>query len=131
MFFFKENVPLEYHYNNSDRIAPIVAIADPGYLLEDRNITYTSNGNHGYNNSFSEMRAIFAAHGPNFRKNKVLVPFQNINVYPLLCKLLNIKCQPNNGTAAVFDSVYINSFSLLDKVSEIWKNLLPGFNHWF
>jgi hypothetical protein len=68
--FYKENVPEDYHYRQSDRIGlfkirfflnksninyctkykgPIVAVADPGYLLYDTNITYTSNGNHGYN----------------------------------------------------------------------------------
>jgi len=36
-------------------LAPIVAIADPGYLLEDTNITYVNNGNHGYNKYFGYL----------------------------------------------------------------------------
>jgi len=73
----------------------------------------------------------FQAHGPNFKKNKILQPFDNVNIYPLLCKLLNINCHANNGTTKVFDSVYISDFNLLDKISEIWNNLYSNFNKIF
>ena len=56
------------------------------------------------------MRAIFLASGPNFKKKQTLAPFINVFVYPLLCKLLNIECVQANGTAQIFDSVYVPTY---------------------
>ena len=44
----------------------------------------------------------FIARGPDFKANVQLKPFSNVDVYSLLCKLVNVKCKPNEGT--------INSF---------------------
>jgi len=49
------------------------------------------------------------AAGPNFKSNKILKPFQNVNVYSLLCKLIEIKCNPSNGTAEIFSDVLISN----------------------
>lgn len=70
----------------------------------------------------------FKAHGPNFRKNKVIEYFPNVNVYPLLCKLLNINCHSSNGTTKVFDSVFISDFNLIEKITETWNKFISIFN---
>lgn len=44
------------------------------------------------------MEAIFLAHGPSFIEKTVIEPFENIEVYNLLCDLLHIEPAPNNGT---------------------------------
>lgn len=54
-------------------------------------------GQHGYDNDFPEMRAIFIASGPAFRRHSVVPPFDNVDVYPLLAHLLGIKPEPNDG----------------------------------
>ena len=48
------------------------------------------------------------AAGPNFKSNGSLEPFQNVNVYSLLCQLIEIKCNPSNGTAEIFKDLLIN-----------------------
>ena len=53
------------------------------------------------------------AAGPNFKSNMTLQPFQNTNVYSLLCKLIDIYCNPSNGTVEVFEHVLKNSGSKL------------------
>ena len=57
-------------YMYSFIIAPIVAITDPGYLLYDTNITYSGNGNHGYNNSFPQMVIKDVSHNVSKSKQK-------------------------------------------------------------
>ena len=49
----------------------------------------------------------FLARGPNFKSAATISSIKNVNVYPLLCKLLDITCHASNGTAEVFDSVYV------------------------
>lgn len=93
-------MPPEYNFKNNDRIGPIVTIADEGYILSTN--TNLLKGNHGFDNRISSMRAVFMAHGPDFRRNTRIGPVNNVDVYPLLCELINIKCNANNGTISNF-----------------------------
>ena len=36
------------------------------------------------------MHALFIAKGPSFKKGIVTPPFENINIYPLICHILKI-----------------------------------------
>lgn len=44
------------------------------------------------------MRTIFVARGPDFAVNKKVESFENVNVYPMMCSLLKIKCHSSNGS---------------------------------
>ena len=37
-----------------------------------------------------EMRALFVAAGPDIRSGVTLDPFENVNVYPLIAKILGL-----------------------------------------
>ncbi len=43
------------------------------------------------------MRALFIAQGPAFRSGATLPPFDNVDVYPLLAKLIGIAPAANDG----------------------------------
>jgi len=43
------------------------------------------------------MRALFVAHGPAFRRGLLVPEFDNVDVYPLLAKILGIRPAPNDG----------------------------------
>lgn len=47
-------------------------------------------GMHGYDPKYKNMHGIFYATGKNIKSNLVIESFENIHVYPLICKLLNI-----------------------------------------
>jgi len=55
-------------------------------------------GEHGYDNAAPQMRALFLAHGPAFRRHTVVPEFPNVDVYPLMTHLLDIVPQPNDGS---------------------------------
>jgi predicted AlkP superfamily pyrophosphatase or phosphodiesterase len=57
-------------------------------------------GTHGYDNMASQMPAAFIAAGPAFKQGVVLPAFDNVDVYPLLMKLLNISPLESDGTLA-------------------------------
>lgn len=55
-------------------------------------------GNHGWDNLNSEMQAMFVAQGPSFKKSTTVRPFFNIDLYNLMCAMVNVDPAPNNGT---------------------------------
>lgn len=46
------------------------------------------------------MRAIFFANGPKFRKQFLHPPFDNLDLFNLICLVLDMKPTPNNGSVA-------------------------------
>ena len=55
-------------------------------------------GSHGYDPSLPSMQATFIAHGPAFRRGTRLPAFDNVDVYPLLMRLLGLTPAPNDGS---------------------------------
>ena len=55
-------------------------------------------GDHGYDNILNSMRPIFVARGPAFKQNAVVESIDTVDIYPLMCHLLNIEPAPNNGS---------------------------------
>ena len=56
-------------------------------------------GSHGYDPALPSMRATFIARGPAFRPGTRLPVFDNVDVYSLLMRLLNVRPAPNDGDA--------------------------------
>jgi predicted AlkP superfamily pyrophosphatase or phosphodiesterase len=95
-------LPARFHLEGSPRVAPVVALADPGWSIGRRTAEDPSPGislgNHGYDDSVSAMRSIFIARGPAFRRGVVVPPFRNIHVTPLLAEVLGISPAPADGS---------------------------------
>lgn len=95
----RAELPARYHLEGSARVPPVVAIADPGWKIESPGHASRSvHGDHGYDDTVTDMRAIFIAHGPAFRRGVVMPPFRNIHVYALMTKLLGLESRPNDGS---------------------------------
>ena len=54
--------------------------------------------NHGYSNKSPDMHPFFLAQGPAFKEGFVSEPFENVNIYSLMCHILGIEPAPNNGS---------------------------------
>lgn len=108
----KTALPARWDYGSHPRVPPIVCQMDPGWdaLPRDqlpKRMSQGARGSHGYDPLLPAMRASFIAHGPAFRSGSQLPVFDNVDVYPLLMTLLQLKPAPHDGSARTFDSVLI------------------------
>ncbi|KAF2226651.1 alkaline-phosphatase-like protein [Elsinoe ampelina] len=105
------DMPARYHFSNNPRIAPLWIVPTAGWAIVTRDQfdvkaaqgsgrTYKPRGVHGYDHEHPLMRAIFIAHGPAFphEGGSKVKPFQNVQVYGLVCDSLGLEPAPNNGT---------------------------------
>jgi hypothetical protein len=88
-----------------------VAISEESYVLN--NVIYDDplKGNHGFDSAIKSMRTIFMARGPSFAVNRIIDPVNNVDVYPLLCELIQVQCHPHNGTLDHFAKAMNDSAS--------------------
>ncbi|KAG5202928.1 hypothetical protein MJG53_015571 [Ovis ammon polii x Ovis aries] len=93
----KEFFPKSLHYANHPRITPLLMFSDPGYVIHGRVNVQFNNGEHGFNNEVMDMKTIFRAVGPSFKKGLEVEPFESVHVYELMCKLLGIVPEANDG----------------------------------
>ncbi|KAF4071087.1 hypothetical protein AMELA_G00281100 [Ameiurus melas] len=94
----KEEIPENFHIAKNSRIQDIVLIGDLGFNLNSRIILYVNKGDHGFSNQEMDMKTIFRAFGPDFKRNFLAEPFDSVSIYPLMCKLLGVDPAPNNGS---------------------------------
>lgn len=85
-------IPNYWHYINHPFFKKLFVLAKPGaeILTSNKKMGYSNRGNHGYDNHFLDMHGIFIASGPAFCKNYKTGTINNIDVYPLLCKIYKI-----------------------------------------
>lgn len=87
----KADIPARLHYGTNPRIPPIFCLAETGWSINPSAPTKPFiGGNHGYDNRAPEMAALFIANGPALRSAVTLEPFENVDVEPLMRKLLGL-----------------------------------------
>uniref|UniRef100_A0A8C4DYY3 Ectonucleotide pyrophosphatase/phosphodiesterase 1 n=1 Tax=Dicentrarchus labrax TaxID=13489 RepID=A0A8C4DYY3_DICLA len=98
--YLKENLPKRMHFANNKRIERGHLYMKEGWqaALKLSEFKYRTGGFHGSDNLFTNMQAIFIGYGPGFKHKTVVPPFENIEIYNLMCDLLGIRPAPNNGT---------------------------------
>ncbi|XP_066603258.1 ectonucleotide pyrophosphatase/phosphodiesterase family member 5-like isoform X2 [Prorops nasuta] len=108
----KEEIPERFRYSDNPRIGPIFIVAELGHVFNDFyheidyykkhwNITVTNTtefGLHGYSNDVKDMHPFFFAKGPAFISECKVEPFNNTDLFPLFCKILELDCPVVNGT---------------------------------
>ncbi|XP_007901469.1 bis(5'-adenosyl)-triphosphatase enpp4 [Callorhinchus milii] len=97
--YLKEDIPDRFHYKYNERIQPIILIAEEGWTIVQNGTIYML-GDHGYDNDLPSMHPLLVAHGPAFRKGYKTNTIDSIDVYPLMCHILGLKEESNNGTFA-------------------------------
>lgn len=102
----KSEIPERFHYRNHRRIPPLLVVPDPGWRIVNKERYERSrqnprpegaSGSHGYDNLAPDMRALFVASGPAFRKRYVAEPFSNVEIYNVMCRILGLAPAPNDG----------------------------------
>lgn len=100
----KKDVPSYLHYGSCSRIGDIIVLPDIGYIVYDDELSQGS-GQHGYDPTLSDMQAVFRAVGPDF-EHIALPHFPNVNVYGLLCRLLDIQPAPYDGSIDEIKAIF-------------------------
>jgi len=100
----KNNIPSKYHFGKHRRVPDIVCLASLGYSILDGNPTFTIPGQHGFDPELRDMHGIFIASGYKVKKAE-LDYFENVEVYPLMCHLLQIKPEKNDARDILFKQI--------------------------
>lgn len=100
--YWREEIPERFHFRASRRIAPLVVVCEPGWVLDYRGGAWVPRGVHGYDPRAPDMQALFIATGPGLRQvgrgRGPLRGLTNLDVYPFMMRLLHVPALPNNGT---------------------------------
>uniref|UniRef100_A0A3B5MQ91 Extracellular Endonuclease subunit A domain-containing protein n=1 Tax=Xiphophorus couchianus TaxID=32473 RepID=A0A3B5MQ91_9TELE len=106
--YLKSNLPKRLHYANSRRIEDVTVLVEPKWQFERYSLITC--GNHGYDNDVASMHAMFLSYGPKFQQNTTIEPFANIELYNLMCDVLEISPYDNNGTHGSMNHVLRKTF---------------------
>jgi len=112
--YLRKDYPKNWHYEgNASRIGDIIVTINPGHYLSSANRikeiieTKSIKGEHGFDPyEMQDMQGIFYARGPQLKEGLRLPTFENVNIYPLIAKLLGITELPEiDGKLEVLQGV--------------------------
>jgi predicted AlkP superfamily pyrophosphatase or phosphodiesterase len=105
-------LPARFHLEDNPRLGDPVVLPTGPYIIRahppaDTGKPQTLNkGEHGYDPAtMKEMRAIFFAEGPDIRARYQLKPFENVNIYPLLARILGLRIGKVDGRLEVLQGI--------------------------
>jgi predicted AlkP superfamily pyrophosphatase or phosphodiesterase len=83
-------------------VPAFLCLVEPGWVVafSDKDIARVKGCAHGYDNAAPDMAATFIAAGPAFRAGVVLPEFDNVDLYPLLMRLLDLQPLRSDGDIA-------------------------------
>lgn len=91
-------VPGRLHYGSNPRTMDYVLVADSGWAVHMERGKQMAAGAHGYDNRNTDMHTIFYAIGPSFKSGYSQPTFDNVDLYPLACRIIGLEPAPNDGT---------------------------------
>jgi hypothetical protein len=63
-------------------------------------------GGHGFDpRQMPSMKAIFFAAGPDIRAGVTVAPFENVDVYPLIARILDLHTGPIDGKLGTLEGI--------------------------
>jgi predicted AlkP superfamily pyrophosphatase or phosphodiesterase len=107
----RHDLPQNLHLDESDRAGdPVVVTTGPyairAHAADPADIKPKIKGVHGYDpNRLKSMRAIFYAAGPDIRPAVEVPPFENVNIFPLIIRILGLNGVPNDGKPEMLESI--------------------------
>jgi predicted AlkP superfamily pyrophosphatase or phosphodiesterase len=91
----RANMPKNLHFDSNPREGdPVVVLTGPFRVVAHAPDDFMTSvrGAHGYDPSMmSSMKAIFYAAGPDIRAGVTVKPFENVDVYPLIARILGLR----------------------------------------
>lgn len=105
--YLTEESPARLHYRGNPRIGDVIVLPDSGWAVFPRNDRPARGSfTHGWDNQITSMRALFMAEGPGLADATLLEPFENVQVYPLVTRLLGLEpAEGIDGSESFWDQV--------------------------
>jgi predicted AlkP superfamily pyrophosphatase or phosphodiesterase len=108
----RAQVPAYLHFNSNPREGdPVVVSAGPySIVAHDPNASGGTRtpprGGHGFDpRQMPSMKAIFIAAGPDIRAGVTVAPFENVDVYPLIARILELRTGPIDGKLDTLEGI--------------------------
>lgn len=102
----RKRVPAVLHYDNPRAGDPVIVANGPYAIRARADAAPPDLGVNGYDPAaMSSMRALFLAVGPDIRPGVKLEPFENVNIYPLIAKILRLDAPQEDGTLNVLSKI--------------------------
>ena len=107
--YLREDIPPQWHYAKTDdrynRIGDIFVVPQYPKVLSGNN-NRISPGAHGFDPAMKNMHAVFYAWGPQIKTGMTIPSFENVHVYPLICRLLGLNISEQiDGDPAVLETI--------------------------
>uniref|UniRef100_A0A8C2WPR6 Uncharacterized protein n=1 Tax=Cyclopterus lumpus TaxID=8103 RepID=A0A8C2WPR6_CYCLU len=98
--YLKADLPKRLHFANSRRIEDVNVLVEPKWLFERYACRPPFFPQHGRRLVFLPLllQAMFVSYGPGFQYKTEIEPFSNIELYNLMCDVMQISPADNNGT---------------------------------
>ena len=93
----KAAMPERFHFGTHRRIPDIVCLAQIGWTVVAKSDQPITRGQHGYDPAEQMMWGLFLATGPRIKQQELDL-VENVNIYPLLCRLLGVQPEPNDAS---------------------------------
>ncbi len=100
----RAQVPAYLHFSSNPREGDPVVVPTGPYPIEAREANASGDmrmpprGGHGYDpRQMPSMKAVFIAAGPDIRPGVTVRSFENVDLYPLITKILELKNGPIDG----------------------------------
>jgi predicted AlkP superfamily pyrophosphatase or phosphodiesterase len=103
----RANTPVELHFDANPREGDPVIVPNGPFIIRalpgaERADTHKTYGGHGFNaRTMPQMKAIFFAAGPDIKAGVQLKPFENVNLYPFIARILGLAPPAVDGTLEV------------------------------
>jgi predicted AlkP superfamily pyrophosphatase or phosphodiesterase len=105
MHVYKKNgFPESFHLTDNRRIQDLTVVADDHWRIlthESFNPNRFPKGDHGYHPQYESMHGIFVGHGPGFKSGYIGPRIQNIHLYEMMCKIMDIIPASNDGNPSI------------------------------
>ena len=91
------DIPEKLHYGTNPRTLDINIVGEEGWSVFTEKPTGYTAGTHGYMPQNRSMHTVFYAVGPSFLSGKEVDTFENVDLYNLVCFLLDLEPANNDG----------------------------------
>lgn len=102
----REALPTRWHFGKHPRVPSIICQAVPPWIIANQRAVRTPAyalqprvylGAHGFDPALPEMQALFVAQGPGIRAGVTARRLASVDIYALMCALLDVQPAPNQG----------------------------------